>query len=112
MTAFLHGSFKHIAGNVSIQLYLGSGIEYGIGPLRMAFLYLTSQIGGVLLAMTVHPEWYGVGASCAGFGLIGFLLAYVFSNWSYMSRVNKYQKWYLFGISIFFFILNMGLHFR
>ena len=78
----------------------------------MAFLYLLSSIGGVLLAMIVHPEWYGVGASCAGFGLIGFLAAYVITNWNYMSRVNKYQKWYLLGISIFFFILNMGLNFR
>lgn len=92
MPAFFNGSFKHIEGNVSIQIYFGSGIENVIGPLRMAFLYLTSQIG-VLLAMTVNPKYYGVGASCAGFGLIGFLFAYVFSNWSYMSRVNKYKKW-------------------
>ena len=90
MPAFIHGSLEHISGNVAIQLYLGSGIENGIGPIRMAFLYLTSQIGGVILAMTVHPEWYGVGASCAGFGLIGFLAAYVITNWGYMNRTNRY----------------------
>jgi len=55
----------------------------------MAFLYLVSEIGGVLLAITVHPESYGVGASCAGYGLVGFIASYVFTNWFYMGRQRK-----------------------
>lgn len=86
MPAFLHAHFNHICGNVIFQLYLGSGIEDGIGFWRMAFLYLISEIGGVLLAITFHPESYGVGASCAGFGLIGFTVAYLFTNFGYMGR--------------------------
>ena len=52
----------------------------------MSFLYLVSEIGGVLLAMTFHPEMYGVGASCAGYGLVGFLGAYFVTNFFYMGR--------------------------
>lgn len=102
-------------GNVAFQLYLGSGIEDGIGFFRMAFLYMVSEIGGVLLAITVHPENYGVGASCAGYGLIGFIFSYIFTNWHYMGRQRRYlicgfpfQRWYLLCIFLFFFIINQG----
>lgn len=90
MPAFLHAHFEHIAGNVAFQIYFGSGIEHGIGFFRFAFLYLITEIGGVLLAITFHPEAYGVGASCAGFGLLGYYLAYLFTNWSFMDRTKPW----------------------
>jgi membrane associated rhomboid family serine protease len=90
-------------------LALGSGIEYGIGFWRFAFLYIVSEIGGVLLAITFKPEQYGVGASCAGFGIIGFLGAYVFTNWSFMGRTNFWQRIYLLAVSSLFVITNQGL---
>ena len=85
---------------------LGSGIEHGIGFWRMAFLYIVSEIGGVFMAMTFHPEQYGVGASCAGFGIIGFLGAYVFTNWSFMGRTNFWQRIYLLAVSSLFVAMN------
>lgn len=91
MPTFLHAHLEHISGNVFFQIYLGSGIEAGIGFVRMAFLYFVSSIGGVLLSLVFHPENYGVGASCAGYGLIGFLLAYLFTNWSYMARKTTFE---------------------
>ena len=109
MPAFLHGHFHHIAGNVAFQLYLGSGIEYGIGFWRMAFLYIVTEIGGVLLAITFHPESYGVGASCAGFGLLGWTGAYLFTNWSYMWRRPGWQSVYLLAFFLFFFLMNQGI---
>jgi membrane associated rhomboid family serine protease len=89
MPAFLHANLEHIAGNVFFQLIFGSGIEYGIGFLNMAFLYIVSEIGGILLAITFYPEAYGVGASCAGYGLFGFYLSYLFTNFWYMLIENK-----------------------
>jgi membrane associated rhomboid family serine protease len=86
MPAFLHANWSHISGNVSFQLLLGSGIEYGIGFWWMAFLYIVSEIGGVLLCITLRPEMYGIGASCAGFGLIGYYLSYLFTNFDFMGR--------------------------
>ena len=52
---FLHGHFEHLVGNVVGQLYMGSGIEYGIGFLKMVFLYMLSGIGGNLLSGIVNP---------------------------------------------------------
>ena len=66
---------------------MGSGIEYGIGFWWMAFLYLVSEIGGVLLCITVRPEMYGIGASCAGFGLVGYYFSYLFTNFEDLRSV-------------------------
>jgi membrane associated rhomboid family serine protease len=88
---------------------LGSGIEYGIGFWRMAFLYLVSEVGGVLLAITFHPESYGVGASCAGYGLLGFLAAYLFTNWSYMTRIRPGQRFFLLFITTLWIFMNQGI---
>lgn len=77
----------------------------------MAFLYFLSEIGGVLTSIVFHPEEYGVGASCAGFGLIGFIAAYVITNWNYMNRTRKYQNAFLLGFALFWFLLNMGINF-
>lgn len=106
MPALLHANLEHIAGNVTFQLIIGSGIEYGIGFWRMAILYILTEIGGVMLAITFHPESYGVGASCAGYGLIGFLGAYLFSNFSYMSRKNFWQIVWVWSISSIFVLMN------
>lgn len=106
MPAFLHANFNHISGNVFFQLYFGSCIEYGIGFWRMTFLYLVTEIGGVLLSITFHPEQFGVGASCAGYGLIGFYLSYLFTNWGYMGRTVTFQRWYILIFVVLFFAMN------
>jgi membrane associated rhomboid family serine protease len=77
---------EHIAGNVCIQLFLGVGIENGIGFLKMSFLYLLTGFGGNLLSACIAPEQFGVGASTSVFGLVGFLAAYSFTNFFYMGR--------------------------
>ena len=51
---------------------MGAGIEYGIGPWYMTFLYLITGFGGNLLSSVLNPVSFGVGASTAVFGLVGF----------------------------------------
>ena len=72
----------------------------------MAILYILTEIGGVMLAITFHPESYGVGASCAGYGLIGFLGAYLFTNFAFMSRTNFWQIIYVWSVSTIFVLMN------
>ena len=78
----------------------------------MALLYTVTEIGGVLPAMTFHPETYGVGASCAGYGLIGFAGAYVFTNWKYMGRNIEWQRYYLLVFVTLFWAMNQGLSYN
>jgi membrane associated rhomboid family serine protease len=68
----LHGHFEHLFGNLAGQLYMGAGIENGIGPGYMAFLYTITGFGGNLLSSVLNPVSFGVGASTAVFGLVGF----------------------------------------
>ena len=67
---------------------MGIGIENGIGFVRMLILYILCGLGGNLLSMDANPPVHGVGASTAIFGLVGFYIAYIFSNWQFMGRVG------------------------
>lgn len=78
----------------------------------MALLYTVTEIGGVLLAITFHPEVFGVGASCSGYGLIGFAGAYVFTNWKYMGRNKEWQRYYLLAFVTIFWAMNQGLSYN
>jgi len=80
----------------------------------MTILYGLSSIGGVLFSIVLHPENTAVGASCAGYGLLGYYLAYCCTNWFYMSRKieNPYQHYFLLLLTLLFFFMNMGLNFR
>lgn len=112
---FLHGHFEHIAGNVAGQLYMGSGIESGIGVWRMFFLYIISGLGGITLSMCVRPNAHGVGASTAVFGLVGFFVSYIFTNWSEMGRVTNRkdeccgQRVYLVVFTSTLILMNLNI---
>lgn len=70
----LHGNFEHLFGNMIAQLYMGAGIENGISTKWMAVLYTVSGFGGNLLSSILNPTSYGVGASTAIFGLVGYYI--------------------------------------
>lgn len=86
---FLHGHFEHICSNVAGQLFMGSNIEGGIGPWYMLFLYLLAGIGGNLLSAVLHPASYGVGCSTSVFGLVGYYIAYIWTDWDAMGRNGR-----------------------
>ena len=74
-SAFLHGSFIHIAFNMYILFFLGSTLERILGHTRFTVLYLLAALGG-----SVASYWFSdlntvsVGASGAIFGLMGALI--------------------------------------
>ena len=39
---FLHANLKHLFHNIVMQLFFGSGIEYGIGFINTMILYIFS----------------------------------------------------------------------
>ena len=74
-SAFLHGSFLHIAFNMYVLFALGPVLERVLGHGRYLVLYLVSAVGG-----GVASFWFSdvnavsVGASGAIFGLMGALV--------------------------------------
>lgn len=70
--AFLHAGLLHIASNMLALFIVGLPLERAIGPVRFGAVYLTSALGGSLLALALSPaNSLGVGASGAIFGLFG-----------------------------------------
>jgi rhomboid protease GluP len=76
---FLHAGFDHLLGNMLVLYVLGMACEHAIGRGRMALVYLfTGLIGGLLtILMDDRPT---VGASGAIFGLLGFLIAFLYRH--------------------------------
>ena len=56
----------------------------------MAILYTICGIGGVLFTNVFTPKDVAVGASCSGYGLLGYALSYVVTNWSYMGKYRPF----------------------
>jgi len=55
MPIFLHGHFEHLMGNLAGQLFMGAGIEFGIGFWPFVILYMLTGIGGNLLSACIQP---------------------------------------------------------
>ena len=74
-SAFLHGSFIHIAFNMYVLFFLGPTLERILGHARFLILYILAALGG-----SVASYWFSdmntvsVGASGAIFGLMGALV--------------------------------------
>jgi len=72
--AFLHAGFLHLGSNMLALFIVGAPLERAIGSARFSTIYLTSALGGSLLALALAPPTtLGVGASGAVFGVFGAL---------------------------------------
>jgi membrane associated rhomboid family serine protease len=69
-SAFLHGSFFHIAGNMVLLYFLGRLLEPGIGTPRFVAIYLASLFAGSFGALLLAPNALAYGASGAVFGVL------------------------------------------
>jgi len=106
---FLHGHAYHLNANIMSQLFFGSGTEHGIEAGWMIFLYFTSAFGGMLLSCIAKPESFAIGASTSVFGLIGYLISYVFTNWGFMDRTKPWQRIYLLCLTFLVVLINTNI---
>jgi len=74
-SAFLHGSFLHIAFNMYVLFALGPALERVLGHGRYLALHLLSALGGAVASFWFsEANAVSVGASGAIFGLMGALV--------------------------------------
>jgi membrane associated rhomboid family serine protease len=78
-SGFLHSSLWHVGLNMFLIYILGTQIEEALGRARYAAVYFGSMMAGALGAMLLTPASPTVGASGAGFGLMG---AYAVLAWA------------------------------
>lgn len=74
-SAFLHGSFLHIAFNMYVLFVLGPALERVLGHARFLVLYVVAALGGSVASYVFSDiRTVSVGASGAIFGLMGALI--------------------------------------
>jgi membrane associated rhomboid family serine protease len=71
---FLHANILHVALNMFFIYVLGGMLEPAVGHVRFLAIYVVALLAGSLGALIVTPGALTVGASGAGFGILGAAL--------------------------------------
>lgn len=85
----LHASLTHLLFNIFFQLRIGFGMERQFGRDKMIALYFACGMLGNLLSVAKDPFKLAVGASTAGFGLIGVWLAEIALSWEHLGPARE-----------------------
>lgn len=85
----LHASMTHLLFNVFFQLRMGFGMEQQFGRNKMMLIYFGCGVIGNLISVMGDPYKLAVGASTAGFGLIGVWLAELALSWESMGPARE-----------------------
>lgn len=85
----LHASLTHLLFNIFFQLRMGFGMEKQFGRGKMSLLYFSCGVLGNLLSVAFDPFKLAVGASTAGFGLIGVWLAEIALSWRILGPARE-----------------------
>ena len=84
-SAFLHGTFSHLAVNALGVLLLGWFLENSLGKMALLVTFTASAVvgSGLSYLLTTTPS---VGASGGMFGLLGATLSYSLARWRALPR--------------------------
>ncbi|MBO7401397.1 MAG: rhomboid family intramembrane serine protease [Lachnospiraceae bacterium] len=89
---FLHGDISHIFGNMAMILLIGDSLEAYFGKLRYTILYFSTGIlaGGASMVYNIvtASNASSIGASGAGFGLMGALAAILIFDRGWLNRIT------------------------
>ncbi len=106
---FIHFGLVHLALNMFALWDIGRLVERLFGRTRFALLYLGSGVIGNLLSLVVQGnQAVSGGASGAIFSLYGALLVFL---WRERRQVHASEFRWLFGGSLFFTVLMLGMGF-
>lgn len=107
-SAFLHGSFLHIAFNMYVLFALGPTLERILGHGRFIVLYLSAALGGAVASYYFSDiRTVSVGASGAIFGLMGALIVA-----GRRLRYDVTQVLVLLGINVVIGFIAPGIDWR
>jgi len=85
----LHANLTHLLFNVFFQLRMGFGMEKQFGREKMMLMYFACGVFGNLMSVSLDPFKLAVGASTAGFGLIGVWLAEILLSWELLGPARE-----------------------
>lgn len=108
---FLHANFVHIFFNTFFQMRMGFSIERKYGIFWFILLYFISGILGNAFSAAVFFCDLKVGASTAGFGMIGLQMSELILNWQMMrhrERVMMNMIIFIVMMILFMFTFSGG----
>lgn len=82
MPVFLHSCMFHLLVNILLILHIGLDKEAKYGKAKFLLLYFSSAIMGNMLTILMSPCSLAVGASTAGFGLVGSIITEICLGWN------------------------------
>lgn len=85
----LHANLTHLLFNIFFQLRMGFGMEKQFGREKMMLIYFACGLFGNLMSASMDPFKLAVGASTAGFGLIGVWLAEIALSWDVLGPARE-----------------------
>lgn len=83
---FLHAGIIHFITNAIAQIMICSVIEIRYGTIVTAIVYILSGISGNVWSSIFIPQYLGVGASGALFGIIGVWVVEIFKQFSILAH--------------------------
>jgi membrane associated rhomboid family serine protease len=84
----LHAGVIHYVINMLVLWWIGTAVERVHGTIETAVVFILSGIGGNLASANFMPNSVSVGASGGLYGLLGFCLVDVLTNWDLLT-INK-----------------------
>lgn len=110
---FLHFGFPHLANNMLMLFLLGRQLEFAVGKIRFAGIYLISGLGGNLLSFwydqTTGDYAASAGASGAIFGIVGALLYVAIRNHGKIGELSQKGIVFLIVLSLYTGITSSGI---
>jgi len=103
---FLHAGIRHLLNNMLILYVLGQHLEYLIGPVKFALLYLVCGVAANIAAFEyyLHRGEFvvAVGASGAVFAVVGALVFIILRNKGRVRGLSLQQMLIMLFFSLYF----------
>lgn len=103
---FLHAGIRHLLNNMLMLYVLGQHLEYLLGPVKFAVLYLVCGVVANIAAYEyyVHNGDFvvAVGASGAVFAVVGALIWIILRNKGHVRGLTLQQMLIMLAFSLYF----------
>ena len=110
---FLHGGFEHLVNNMIVLIFIGETVERFLGRWKYLLIYFSTGIvaGIVSIVYNMNRGVYSlsIGASGAGFGIIGALACLLAVNRGRLAGMTMPRVLFFVAISLYGGFTSQGI---
>jgi len=108
---FLHGSWTHFLGNLSVQLRTAMMLEAIWGRHVWLLIYLSSGVLGNIWSCIWSPDYLSIGSSSALSGIIGAWPVFIAITWNQTTPNDRKERDRMMVLVLFAIVLLIGFSF-